>query len=263
LVLLGTEAYGELDGCNGQLLVLQVLYSNPSDGGTMQPGTEAAGSAAAGRAQPGAISQLAAAAARNGGNKSGAAAVADGVACGSPSSSIACGSWGIQRVARLRMPDAVTAVAAFNDSLLLVATKNVLALYQLQQERLVKAAYCFTRAPIVSLSPAPTGVEASSAGAGASSLGLVLASDMLMGAIAFQVMDMAVGAGLAGMGFCQTVIACLSTLSLHARPEPSGAEVVAWPAGVGVFHNVAGWCQQHKLQGQQGQVEASRASHHD
>jgi hypothetical protein len=146
----------------------------------------------------------------------------------------------MQRVARLRLPDAVTAVAAFNDSLLLVATKTVLALYQLQQERLVKVAYCFTRAPVVSLSPAPSSIAASKAGAGASSLGLVLASDMLMGVIAFEVMEMAVGARLAGMGFCRLPFIPASFSSKATGPEPAKAEFVACRAGVEALFDVAG-----------------------
>lgn len=82
------------------------------------------------------------------------------------------------------MPDSVSAVAAFNRDLLLVATQQVLALYQLKEDQLCKAAYCFVRAPIVSLSamPASPGLAAASGG-----LGLVLAADKLMGVTAFQV----------------------------------------------------------------------------
>jgi hypothetical protein len=82
------------------------------------------------------------------------------------------------------MPDSVTAVEAFNKDLLLVATRQVLVVYQLKDDQLSKAAYCFVRAPIVSLSamPAAAGLAAASG-----SLGMVLAADTLMGVTAFQV----------------------------------------------------------------------------
>jgi hypothetical protein len=99
-------------------------------------------------------------------------------------SSSSGGSWMLQRVARLRMPDSVTAVAAFNKELLLVATRQVLALYQLKDDQLSKAAYCFVRAPIVSLSAMPA---AASLAAASGSLGMVLAADTLMGVTVFQV----------------------------------------------------------------------------
>jgi hypothetical protein len=106
-----------------------------------------------------------------------AAAAAAGVAASSSS------SYSFQRVARLRMPEPVTAVCGFSPELLLVAVGNVLAAYrtppeqQQQQQRgqLQQVGYCFVRAPILSLS------------VGEASSGLVLAADMMQGITAYQI----------------------------------------------------------------------------
>jgi hypothetical protein len=92
----------------------------------------------------------------------------------------------------------VSAVAAFNSELLLVATVKVLALYQLQEGQLTKAAYCFTREPITSLSTAPAAAAAAADGGGGggvtaaaaavgSNAGLVFAADALFGVTVFRV----------------------------------------------------------------------------
>jgi hypothetical protein len=141
LVVLGTRASQPEDGCKGQVVVLQLLSQH---------------------------------------HTASAAAAAAGVAASSSSSRF---SYSFQRAARLRMPEPVTAVCGYSQELLLVAVGNVLAAYrtppeqQQQQQRgqLQQAAYCFVRAPIVSLSVA----EATS--------GLVLAADMLQGITAYQI----------------------------------------------------------------------------
>lgn len=200
LVVLGTETFGELDGCSGQVLVLQVMHcSRPgSDSSSAvrappQQGSSAVGADVdpAGCSSVLAGTEAGAAGAGSSSDKWGrAGAAAPPAADHTPNSaagggsSSSGGSWMLQRVARLRMPDSVTAVAAFNKELLLVATRQVLALYQLKDDQLSKAAYCFVRAPIVSLSAMPA---AASLAAASGSLGMVLAADTLMGVTVFQV----------------------------------------------------------------------------
>jgi hypothetical protein len=125
LVVLGTTASEQEDGCRGQVIVLQLLAQTHT------------------------------------------AAAAAGIS-----------SYSFQRIARLRMPEPVTAVCGFSPELLLVAVGNVLAVYRVKPEQrgqLQQAAYCFTRASIVSLSAAGHGS------------GLVLAADLMQGLAAYQV----------------------------------------------------------------------------
>jgi len=206
LIVLGTEAFGQLDGCYGQVLVLQLVHSSRGQQQQQQQcsqeemlGGSASSSSRAVRAEVsrvvGSSKQASPESQGASGTPAGTPGVTTTTAASSSNGSSSC--WSVQRVGRLRMPEVVSAVAAFSSELLLVATRQVLALYQLQQQdRLIKVAYCFTRAPIVSLSPAAgagittsaaAGSRSSSSSSSSSSLGLVLAADSLQGVAVYQV----------------------------------------------------------------------------
>jgi hypothetical protein len=192
LLLLGTEICGEMDGCNGQVLVLQLMHSSQRTSTSSTAAATACMQQAQGGKPSGGATATAAGSSNSMQGGQEAAVAAPAAADGAAGSGAAGGggSWSMQRVARLRMPDPVSALAAVGEDLLLVATHQVLALYCLKQNVLVKAAYCFTRAPILSLSLAPWAAAAAAGAAGSSSSDsgrLVLAADTQMGVTVYQV----------------------------------------------------------------------------
>jgi hypothetical protein len=153
-------------------------------------------------------------------------------------------SYSLQRVACLRLPGPVSAVVGLDEELLLLAAGNVLALYRLTPHGLAKAAFCFTRAPVVSLSGAacggPVPAAAAAGGSARRCRALVMAADMHMGLVAHQV-DEHEGTGelsLTPLGAHTDVrrvaqVLCLPPELLPAAPPAAAAAAAAAEAAVG------------------------------